>query len=213
MSFPSKWFEFSNHKELRRLRKDVNDTLELKIQTAMSIILAIIAFVFDRYIACCDLWLQILICVIFCVIVALIFIVPYIIKYSRLRKRCNVIINGKDAINIFDDEILYSVLVACEYSNMKATITCESLKSEYEKFYDIEIKYYITESIKKMVKFSASSCTIFGDKENQIPFERIYNVVDMINFVIRSSNLSIEKNLLDDFRVFCQTIGLNNKNN
>lgn len=213
MGFPSKWFEFSNHKELRRLRKDINDTFELKIQIATSIMLAIVAFVFDSYIKCFKPWLQILICVLLCLGVALIFTLPTIIKHFKLRKRCNIIINGKDAINIFDDEILYSVLVACEYSNIKTNISSEALKDEYEKFYNIEIKYYITESIKRLIKFSDSASTIFGDHDNQIPFERIYNVVGMINFVIKTSNLAIENELLVDFNTFCQTIGFKESEN
>ena len=206
MSFPSKWFEFSNHKELRRLRKDINDTSSLKIQIAASIMLAIVAFVFDAYITTADLCIQILICSFLCIGVALIFTLPLIIKRFKLRKRCNIIINGKDAINIFDDEVLYSDLVACEYSNMKTAITCDSLKEEYEKFYNIEIKYYITESIKKLVQFSSSSSTIFGNNENQIPLERIQNVVNMIDFVVKTSGITLDAELQVDYETFCQTV-------
>lgn len=40
----------------------------------------------------------------------------------------NVIIKGKDATSVFDDEIVFNILVACEYYNCKKNITENDLK-------------------------------------------------------------------------------------
>lgn len=47
-NFPKKWLEFNKHKELRRLRNDLKDTFELKIQIASSVIFEVISLFLDK---------------------------------------------------------------------------------------------------------------------------------------------------------------------
>lgn len=204
-NFPSKWLEFTNHKEIKRLRVDINDTLSLKIQIATSIIITIIGFFLEDYIKKGSLCVKATLCILLSLIVILIFTLPSIIKYFRLRKRCNVIIKGKDAINIFDDEIVYSVLVAYEYYSSRQRIENNDLRQELEKFYDIEIKYYITDAVNKLNSFSASAISIFGDGENKISKERLSNVISMIDTIIEQTGIQVPSTISDDFDIFRQT--------
>ena len=205
-SFPSKWFEFTNHKELRRLRRDINNTLSLKLQIASSVIIAIISFFMTEYIKECSMWVQVIFCTALCILVALVFVLPSAISYWKLKRRCNVLIKGKDAVNIFDDEIVYSVLVACEYYSARKSIPDSELKNDIELFYDIEIKYYISESIKRLKEFSANSPAIFGDGKNKISKERANNIVNMIDILIEKANIQLDKALQEDFKIFCECI-------
>lgn len=205
-SFPSKWFDFTNHKELMRLRRDVNNTLSLKLQIASSVIIAIISFFMTEYIKECHVWVQVVFCTALCILVGLIFILPSAISFWKLKRRCNVLIKGKDAVNIFDDEIVYSVLVACEYYNARESIPNSELKKDLELFYDIEIKYYISESIKRLKEFSANSPAIFGDGKNKISKERANNIVNMINILLDKANIKLDKVLQNDFMTFCECI-------
>lgn len=205
-SFPSKWFEFTNQKELRRLRRDINNTLSLKLQIASSAIIAIISFFMTEYIKARSIWVQVAFCTALCILVALVFVLPSAISYWKLKRRCNVLIKGKDAVNIFDDEIVYSVLVACEYYNARKSIPDSELKNDIELFYDIEIKYYLSESIKRLKEFSANAPAIFGDGKNKISKERASNIVNMIDILIDKANIQLDKVLLEDFKIFCECI-------
>lgn len=208
-NFPSKWFDFANYKELKRLRNDVKDTFSLKIQIAASIIVAIMSFFLDGYIKEMCGKMQILFCFLICATVILIFILPSIYRFISLRVRSNVLIKGKDAVSVFDDEIVYNVLVACEYYNSKSTIPDTVLKSELESFYTLEISYYITESIKMLSLFSANCGGIFGDGENKISKQRVDNIVGLINELVTSNGVSLDRSTRDSYEVFCKMINSN----
>lgn len=197
--FPGKWFDFTNHKEIRRLRNDLNDSISLKLQIASSIIVAIISFFLQSTIANTTVCIRMIVCAILCLVVLLIFLLPLIIdKINDLRIH-NIIINGKDAVTLFDDVVTYNVLVASEYYNCRIKIPKNELNEELGKFYNIEIKYYITESIKILSLFAARSTQIIGNKNNQIPVERIYNILELINILLNDDMVEVDESIVKDF--------------
>lgn len=205
-NFPSEWLDFSNNKEIKRLRSDINDTFSLKFQIALSVITAILSFHLDKYLQCACIWVQISACVGLCAVVVLIFVFPEIVKFFKVRRRCNVIIKGKDAVSIFDDEIVYYVLVACEYFNAKESVPKSNLQDHIVKFYEIEIAYYVSESIKRLHDFSSNITAIFGSGDNKIPFVRVSNIVSMIGILTEQSGIEIQNSLLTNFTTFKNTI-------
>lgn len=205
-NFPSKWFDFTNHKELKRLRHDITDTFELKMQVAISLIVAIISFYLDGYVCQFKPLFQMLFCIALCLIILLIFILPYVIKKVSIRMRSGFLIKGKDAVSVFDDEIVYNILVACEYFNGKKKIPDGKLKNELESFYTIEIQYYVTESVKKLFQFTSNNISIFGDGKNQISIERVKNIVALIDALIESSDISLEDSIKNKYSVFCEMV-------
>lgn len=62
-------------------------------------------------------------------------------------------------------------------------------------FYDIENKYYISESINRLKELSANSPAIFGDGKNKISKERASNIVNMIDILIEKANIQLDKAL------------------
>lgn len=205
-NFPSKWFDFTNHKELKRLRADIKDTFSLKLQIAASVIITIITFFLDKYIHNSSWKIQCLFCVSLCIIVLLIFILPSIIAFLSLKSRCNILIKGKDAVSLFDDEIVYNVLVASEYYNSKEKIPNNELRAELNNFYTLEIQYYLSESIKKLSLFSSSCVTIFGNKKNQISKQRAENIIQLITTLSKQATLSLDKETMEKFDIFCASI-------
>lgn len=200
--FPGKWFDFTNQKELKRLRADVNNTLSLKIQVASSIIIAIVGFFLDDYIQCGEWWLKLIICIGMCVIVAGIFLFPSIQKWYKLRKSCNIIIKGKDAVNVFDDEIVYDVLVAYEYYLALSKTESNGLKDDINQFYNLEIKYYLTDAINKLCMFSANYNSVFGEGNNRISKERVQNVTSILEKLITCTKIGIDTGEGSDYDTF-----------
>lgn len=206
-NFPSKWYDFINHKELKRLRHDLNNTLSLRIEIAVSIILAIISFFFGKNIVNESLSMQITICSVLCVVVALLFLLPYLLNWISVRRRCNVFISGKDAVSIFDDEIVYDILVASEYYNTIDQIPNTALREELRVFYAIEIKYYLEETIKKLTLFNSNLGKIFGNEKNKIPLERVNNVRRLIDKLFeKNSGIYIDKTLKTSYEMFCTSL-------
>lgn len=202
-NFPSKWFEFTNHKEIKRLRQDLNNTLSLKIEISASVIVAIISVFLQETITKAETYVKVLFCSILCLIVILIFSFPFIIKCFKNIKRHNIMIKGKDAINLFDDEISYNVLAAVEYNHLiESTAMGDTiLNNELKIFYKLEIEYYVTESIKLLNLFKANKNIIIGEGKNQISTKRFTNIVNMICELIERENLSLDKEIETDFNI------------
>ena len=202
-NFPSKWFDFTNSKEIKRMRSDINDTLTLKIEISASIILTIITFFLSEHIGKWPFCWQLFCCVLLCVVVLLIFFIPVIKKAISIKKHSNLIIKGKDAVAIFDEEIVYNVLVAAEYSNSIQCIPDNNIKKELIEFYKIEIKYYITLAIKQIYQFNSNYQKIIGNKKNQISSKRIQNIFNLIDSIIKENNIKLEedeKNLYEGLK-------------
>lgn len=190
-NFPSKWFDFTTNKEIKRIRKEINSTLALKIEVSTSIILTIIAFCFSEYIHDLDVKWQVTICAIMSFTILLIFFTPNLLKWISIKQHGNIIIKGKDAVSVFDDEIVYCVLVAAEYYNSIENIKQNKIESDLKAFYNIEIQYYLNKSIDDILAFNSNYTNIFGNKQNQIPLDRLKNILDLINSIITSSGVKI----------------------
>ncbi len=200
-NFPSKWFDFLNQKELKRLRKDVNNTLWLKIQIATSVIIAICTLIFSDSIKGLDLGWQIGISVGLSFIVILVFCMPWIIKQISLLRINNSLINGKTASTIFDEEIVYNVLVASEFYEIYNNTASSNgkLSNELKEFYEIEVEYYVKTAIEKLNSFSSNLVNIVGSAKYQISVQRIKNIIQMIDLIVLDMKITIDDELLDDY--------------
>ena len=200
-NFPSKWFDFLNQKELKRLRKDVNNTLWLKIQIATSVIIAICTLIFSDSIKELDLRWQIGISVGLSFIVILVFCMPWIIKQISLLRINNSLINGKTASTIFDEEIVYNVLVASEFYEIYNNTTSSNgnLSNELKEFYEIEVEYYVKTAIEKLNSFASNLVNIVGSAKYQISVQRIKNIIQMIDIIVSDMKITIDDELLDDY--------------
>lgn len=200
-NFPSKWFDFLNQKELKRLRKDVNNTLWLKIQIATSVIIAICTLIFSDSIKGLDLGWQIGISVGLSFIVILVFCMPWIIKQISLLRINNPLINGKTASTIFDEEIVYNVLVASEFYEIYNNTASSNgkLSNELKEFYEIEVEYYVKTAIEKLNSFASNLVNIVGSAKYQISVQRIKNIIQMIDIIVSDMKITIDEELLDDY--------------
>lgn len=192
-NFPSKWFDFTTSKEIKRIRKDINSSLSLKIEISVSIALTIIAFCFSEHIKKLKPLWQIVICAAMCFVIFMVFFTPYFIAWCSNKRNGNIIIEGKDAVATFDDQIVYDVLVAAEYYNSIESIRKNEIEKELIAFYNIEIEYYLLKAINELLKFNANYTQIFGNKKNQIPFSRLKNIMDLIQSIIKSAGIKLDK--------------------
>lgn len=208
MHNPSKWYDFNNHKELRRLRKDVNDNSSLKIELTASVIIAIWTFFLADIFEDSSNCFKICMCAILtgAVIFGVVFL-PTIFHYFKIRRSGNIIYNGKNATSIFDDEIVYDVLVAYEYSNsIKQIKESDELSKELAVFYKIEINYYISKSIRALFKFNSNIPNIYGNKEYQIRKERVCNVMNLIKRIIENNQIVLDNDIDRKYNNLLKTV-------
>ena len=140
-----------------------------------------------------------------CVTVGILFL-PYIIKWISRRKKANLIINGKDANSLFDDEVVYDIMVACEYFQDKISIPNTILTNELNEFYDIEIAYYVDCAIKKLILFAPNYSKIFGRGVNQISFKRFDNIKNLTNVLIEQLQIHLDNNVATQYEALCNRI-------
>lgn len=187
MNHPSKWFDFVSQKELHRLRQDINNTTSLRIQVFISVLIAILSPFLSQLLSKGPIVVQIIVCATLCLLAVVVFLIPLFEKKFSTLKNQNIIINGKEATTIFDDDIVYSILTACEYYNAKSSIPANALSPDLHEFYELEINYYVRKASNCLESFSATICSIIGNGENQIAKERMENLLKMMKTLMENT--------------------------
>lgn len=199
-NFPSKWFDFVNNKEIKRLRKDINNTFWLKMQICISLLIAVLTVIFDKEIYDLAIKWKVTLSISICLIIFLVFSSQYIIKKIKLRIRNNIIIHGKQATTLFDESIVYDVLVAYEFYDILNKLENKSSISNYLKeFYKIEIKYYLNTAICNLYNLSCSFPLILGEKKNQISPQRVLNLCNLISNLLDEMKIDLDNTLMKSY--------------
>ncbi len=205
-NFPSKWYDFNNHKQLKKIRDDLNNTHSLRIQIAASLIVAIISFVLGDYVKKWDWYFQLLFCLGLSLVIVGVLFYPYVVKTIMNKLQSNIIINGKDAISLFDDEIVYDILVASEYFENRNLIPDSDLSNELKTFYDIEMEYYLKSSIEKLLLFLPNYPEVFGNGKKQISINRFNNITKLIDTLISKGPVILDDDLLSSYKSLCKDV-------
>ena len=205
-NFPSKWYDFINKKEIKRLRHDLSDSYSLRVEIAASILIAIASFFLSDYVKEMCWVYQLFIYLIIATVVVCIIFIPSIKKYLSIKESGNVYIGGKEAVSIFDDEIVYDVLVACEYFEHKKEIANNTFCDQLTEFYSIEIEYYIKTSIEKLIDFNSNYLKIFGDGRNRISIRRVDNIISLIDSLVQKVDIKLDENTNSKYSMLCENI-------
>lgn len=198
-NFPSKWFDFVNHKELKRLRSDVNNTFWLKMQIIISLIIAILTIIFDANVNELDNLRKIILAVCLCFIIIFVFSAPYIVEKIKIRLRNNVIIHGKKATSLFDEDIVYDVLVASEFYGIYTKTEDSPISNHLKQFYEIEIIYYLRTAINNLRMFNSSLPLVLGEQPNQISLHRLENLCNLIDTIIKEMAINMDIGLMKGY--------------
>lgn len=201
MNFPGSWLNFSEYKEIKQLRMALTETISLRIQITVSIIIAIVTLAFSGEISELDLCYKVLIILGICFLVVVIFLWPLFQKYYKFMKTNNVMLDGKKAINIFDDEIVYDIMIATEFKKLMVAETNIGLKT----FYQAEMTYYVKKSMENLNMMSSSYIKIFGEGGQQVSVERVRNINTIINELL-SECAEIDETITVNYGTFTQNI-------
>ncbi len=208
-NFPGSWLNFSEYKEIKRLRMAVTETISLRIQITASLIIAIVsAFAsgkIDTWPAC----RQILLICFVCLLVVAVFFGPIFWNRCKFLVTNNVILNGKKAINIFDDEIVYDLMIATEFKKLIENEEKDKskIKDELKIFYKAEMTYYVKKSMESLGLMAASYTKIFGAGKQQISIERARNINTIINELLKECE-PIDEHIKEQYEVYMQNITL-----
>lgn len=205
-NIPSKWYEFTNHKELKRLRMDLNDTLFLRIEIAASLVLTILTSFFSDIISKRSGLVQVAIFVLSCLCVTAILLWDYLRHKYSLWRRSGVFIKGKDASSLFDEEIVYEVLVASEYFRMEKEENVEELKDQMKNFYNIEIEYYLTSAMEKLFLLNSNLSNVLGNDGKKISIKRMDNIISLIDGIVNSGTFEIDGDVYKDYKMLCENV-------
>ncbi|MCM1261771.1 MAG: hypothetical protein NC313_03545 [Butyrivibrio sp.] len=201
MNFPGSWLNFSEYKEIKQLRMALTETISLRIQITVSIIIAIVTLSFSGEISELDLCYKVLIILGICFLVVVIFLWPLFQKYYKFMKTNNVMLDGKKAINIFDDEIVYDIMIATEFKKLMVAEKNIGLKT----FYQAEMTYYVKKSMENLNMMSSSYIKIFGEGGQQVSVERVRNINTIINELL-SECAEIDETITVNYGTFTQNI-------
>ena len=199
--FPSEWFHFTGHKEIRRLRQAVSETTSFKVEITVAVLLAIASAFFDTYLSEWSICVKILVFLIIGVSVI------YLFNRQAVKQLFSdsIMLGVKQAVTIFDEEVVYDIMVAAEYCNHLDTLNTKTrddqLAIHLASFYSLEIKYYIQEAQMKLSRMRAEASIIFGDQHSQISLERVENAIALISVIKEKSGVHVDypNNEFDQF--------------
>lgn len=199
--FPSEWFHFTDHKEIRRLRQAVSETTSFKVEITVAVLLAIASAFFDTYLSEWSICVKILVFLIIGVSVI------YLFNRQAVKQLFSdsIMLGVKQAVTIFDEEVVYDIMVAAEYCNHLDTLNTKTrddqLAIHLASFYSLEIKYYIQEAQMKLSRMRAEASIIFGDQHSQISLERVENAIALISVIKEKSGVHVDypNNEFDQF--------------
>lgn len=199
--FPSEWFHFTDHKEIRRLRQAVSETTSFKVEITVAVLLAIASAFFDTYLSEWSICVKILVFLIICVSVI------YLFNRQAVKQLFSdsIMLGVKQAVTIFDEEVVYDIMVAAEYCNHLDTLNTKTKEDQLAihlaSFYSLEIKYYIQEAQMKLSRMRAEASIIFGDQHSQISLERVENAIALISVIKEKSGVHFDypNNEFDQF--------------
>lgn len=189
--FPSEWFHFTDHKEIRRLRQAVSETTSFKVEITVAVLLAIASAFFDTYLSEWSICVKILVFLIIGVSVI------YLFNRQAVKQLFSdsIMLGVKQAVTIFDEEVVYDIMVAAEYCNHLDTLNTKTrddqLAIHLASFYSLEIKYYIQEAQMKLSRMRAEASIIFGDQHSQISLERVENAIALIGVIKEKSGVHV----------------------
>lgn len=198
--FPSEWFHFTDHKEIRRLRQAVSETTSFKVEITVAVLLAIASAFFDTYLSEWSICVKILVFLIIGVSVI------YLFNRQAVKQLFSdsIMLGVKQAVTIFDEEVVYDIMVAAEYCNHLDTLNTKTkedtlntktkddqLAIHLASFYCLEIKYYIQEAQMKLSRMRAEASIIFGDQHSQISLERVENAIALIGVIKEKSGVHV----------------------
>lgn len=107
-------------------------------------------------------------------------VIPFILwgcRIIRQHKEGNNLLSAKEAIDCFDNEICYYVMMAESYLNMyrdRAIEKCsdEDFRTEVLRFYYIETSFYLNKAIMGLQPISNMAQRVFTDQEDGVIVKR-----------------------------------------
>ncbi len=209
-NFPSKWGEFVEGKEIRRINKSLNTNNAISWQLFCNIVTIILTTILNLYLNSLKAnqvkWLMFGIILFFLLLSAL----PIIIyKFKRIF-RVNIFMKGKDAVKLFDEDIVYNTMMAYEFyeqivalqqnnTNQNSTPqgNMTALNGNINDFYKIEVSYYVNKAIDELISFNSNLREIVynpiqgGKNSKMISKDRVLNITDILNNLINLTNIQV----------------------
>lgn len=152
----------------------------------IDVFLVLLAFVLDRIFGDEEItnYLWVIIAIIG-VVVPLLLVVIEAVKIKRTEEISLRVLNTKELVKIFDDEICYMIMSAESFINsLKNTHEIDSRqKALLFEFYVIETEYYLNKAVYLLLKMDNNLSGVIDDNNivyNHITKERIINAISLI---------------------------------
>ena len=180
------WKVIQMQNDLKYIKRNTTRKNAANWSLVVDVFLVLLAFVLDRIfekntIGNC-IWIIIAISG---VVIPFILFVIEIVKIKRTEKISLRVLNAKELVKIFDDEICYMVMSAESFADrLKNTKKIDSRKEALLfEFYYIESNYYLNKAVHLLLKMDNNLSGVLDENnfvENHITRERMINVISLI---------------------------------
>ena len=166
----------------------------------VDVFLVLLAFVLDRIVddpqEVNALWIVIGVCGI---AFPVIFFVVQAIRLKRAEEISRRVLNTKELVEVFDDEICYMIMSAETFiKNLQNSYEIDSRqKALMLEFYTIEVEYYLNKAVKLLLKMDNNLSGVLNTKDitqNHISKTRLINSISLIASIYDELFEFVEKN-------------------
>jgi len=180
------WKVIQMRNDVKYIKRNVKGTSAANWSLVVDVFLVLLAFVLDRIfsneekINC--VWVTI---AILGVCIPLLLFVIERIKTKQSEKIALRVLNSKELIEVFDDEICYMIMSAETFNNnLKQTEIIDSRQAALLlEFYTIEASYYLNKAVQLILKMDNNLTNVLDQQEttnNHISRERFINAISLL---------------------------------
>ena len=180
------WKVIQMQNDLKYIKRNTMRKNAANWSLVVDVFLVLLAFVLDRIFATGKvtncLWIIIAISGI---TIPLVLFVIETIKIKRAEKFSLRVLNTKELVNMFDDEICYMIMSADSFvNNLKNTEKIDSRQNALLfEFYAIEAEYYLKKAVHLLLKMDNNLSSVIDQSnivDNHITKERLINAISLL---------------------------------
>ncbi len=186
---PVRWQNFAINKEVKRIKKENSRTFWNKVQFMTSIIVVCLSMLLDSN-TIENKNARIYIAIGMISVLLLVFIAPWLYKLYKTRRIATLNYKDSDLIRLFDEEIIYNVIIAYEFYKEKKNPEV-IIDNDLVEFYNIEQSYYYSKAIEDLKKLDNRKEIL----KDFIKEERIQNVLNLLKLLKKDDQMKVSENI------------------
>lgn len=180
------WKVIQMRNDVKYIKRNIMGSSAANWSLVVDVFLVLLAFVLDRIFGKSEgfnVWWVVIAAI--GVIIPLVFFTIEVLRIRRIEQISHRVLNTKELVQMFDDEICYMIMSAETFNkNLKKIEKTDSQQAALLiEFYSIEVSYYLNKAVHLILKMDNNLTEVLNENDitkNHISKERLINSIRLI---------------------------------